>query len=538
MGALDDHIAALTRLPPAKANAVIKEALEATKNRIWVPNPGPQTAAFFSEADELLFGGEAGGGKSDLIIGLSMTEHTRSLVLRRTNKEADKLYDRYEEIVGDRIGFNSQKGIVRDGRVIDIGGCQLESDKQKRKGIPHSLKAFDELVDFSETQYTFIIGWTRSTRQGERTRVVSTTNPPTRPEGMWVVKRWAPWLDPTHPNPAKDGELRWFTTVNKVDTEVDGRGPHMINGKAVFAKSRTFIRSKLSDNPDLTRTDDYAATLDALPEELREAYREGRFDAGLKDAPMQAIPTAWIRAAMERWSEKPRPGVPMCGMGVDCTGGGDDPMVISPRYDGWFDKLIVVEGREISPERVGKQSAGIVISYRRNKAIVVVDMGGGYGGALYEALNDNDIAAVPHKGAEKSTRRTKDQQFRFFNKRSEIIWKFREALDPDQPQGSPIALPPDPVLMADLCAPSFWPTKVDGMAALQVEPKEKVCARIGRSTDRGDAVVMAWSAGPTYLTDGDDWQRQVDQARGNRLGRRPEVVMSSGGIRLTGRKKR
>ncbi len=538
MGALDDHIAAILALPADQAIATLNEARDATKNRLWVPNPGPQTEAYFSEADELLFGGEAGGGKSDLGIGLSLTEHSRSLVLRRTNKEAAKLFDRYEEIIGDTIGFNRQEGIKRDGRIIDVGGCQLETDKQKRKGIPHSLKFFDELVDFSETQYTFIIGWVRSTRKGERRRIVATTNPPTRPEGMWVVKRWAPWLDPTHPNPAKDGELRWFTTINKMDTEVDGRGPHLVGNREVFAKSRTFIRSKLSDNPDLTATDDYRATLDALPEELRAAYSEGRFDAGLKDSPMQAIPTAWIRDAQARWTDKPRPGVPMCGMGVDCTGGGDDPMVIACRHDGWYDKLNVIPGSEIPAERVGKHSAGLVISYRRNKAIIVVDMGGGYGGALYEALIDNELTAVPHKGAEKSTKRTKDGQFRFFNKRSELIWKFREALDPDQVGGSPIDLPPDPYLMQDLAAPAFWPCKIDGMAALQVEPKVDVCARIGRSTDRGDAVVMAWSAGPTYITDGDDWQRQLEQARGPRMGRRPEVKMSGGGIRLTGRNKR
>lgn len=535
MGALDDQIAILLKLPPAKQQELIKVAQEVTKHRIWVPNPGPQTAAFFSEADELLFGGEAGGGKSDLGIGLSLTEHTRSLVLRRTNKEAAKIFDRYEEIIGDTIGFNRQEGIKRDGRIIDVGGCQLESDKQKRKGIPHGLKFFDELVDFSETQYTFIIGWNRGAPRGERNRAVSTTNPPTRPEGMWVVRRWAPWLDPTHPNPAKDGELRWFTTVNKVDTEVDGRGPHMVNGKEVFAKSRTFIRSKLSDNPDLTRTDDYRATLDSMPEEMRVAYSEGRFDAGLKDAPMQAIPTAWVRAAMERWTEKPRPGVPMCGMGVDCTGGGDDPMVISTRFDLWFDKLIVIPGSEIPPDRVGKHSAGLVLSYRRNKAIVVVDMGGGYGGPLYEALIDNELHAIPHKGAEKSTRRTKDQQFRYYNKRSELIWAFRELLDPDQPQGSPVALPPDPLLMADLCATAFWPCRIDGMAAIQVEPKADVCARIGRSTDRGDAVVMAASAGPTYITDGDDWQKQLEQQKGYRTGGRQTTAVMSGRKRMTGK---
>lgn len=535
MGGLDDHIAALLGAPPDKRDEAIKQANALTAKRLWVPNPGPQTEAYFCEADELLFGGEAGGGKSDLIIGLALTEHQRSLVLRRTNAEAVKLFDRFEEIIGTRDGSNEQKGWRIDGRTIDIGGCQLEKDKQKRKGIPHDLKAFDELVDFSETQYTFIIGWNRSNDPTQRCRVVSTTNPPTRPEGMWVVRRWAAWLDPKHPNPAKDGELRWYTTINGADTEVDGPGPHDIEGRQVMAKSRSFIRSRLSDNPNLTRTKDYAATLDALPKELRDAYREGKFDAGLKDAPFQAIPTDWIRAAMERWTDKPMLGVPMCGMGVDCTGGGDDPMVIACRFDGWFAMPIKIPGSEIPPEKVGRHSAALVMRERRDRAIVVVDMGGGYGGALFEALNDNDIAAVPHKGAEKSPQRTKDQQFRFYNKRSEVIWRFREALDPDQPGGSPIMLPPSPTLMADLAAPTFWVTRVDGQSAIQIEPKEDVCDRIHRSTDEGDAVVMAWSAGPTYVTDGEDWSRQLARARGHN--KQPVANMDTRGIRLTGRRR-
>src|SRR3989304_2515151 len=110
MGALDEYITTLTRLPPAQMEIAVKEAFEATKYRRWVPNPGPQTMAYLSEADELLFGGEAGGGKSDLVVGLSLVEHQRSLVLRRTNGESVKLFDRYEEIIGNGIGKNEQKG--------------------------------------------------------------------------------------------------------------------------------------------------------------------------------------------------------------------------------------------------------------------------------------------------------------------------------------------------------------------------------------------------------------------------------------------
>lgn len=528
---------------PAPARVQLAEdALQATRHMRWVPNPGPQTDAYFCEADELLYGGEAGGGKSDLVIGLSLTAHQRSLVLRRTNGEAVKLYDRYEQIIGNTVGKNEQKGWRIDGRVIDIGGCQLEKDKQKRKGIPHDLKAFDELVDFTRSQYLFITTWTRSTDPRQRSRIVATTNPPTTPEGMWVVERWAPWLDPAHPNPAKSGEIRWFTTIDGKDTEVDGPGPYEVNGKPlldqagepIMGKSRCFIRSRLSDNPDLTQTADYQNTLNALPAELRAAFAEGKFDAGLKDQPLQIIPTAWIRAAMDRWEPKPPQGVPMCGIGVDCSGGGKDPMITQTRYDGWFGQPIETPGKDIPPDRPGKYAAGVVVSYRRDKAIVVVDMGGGYGGPLYEQLVDNEIECVGHKGAEKSVQRTVEGQLRFANKRTQIIWRMREALDPSQREGSHIALPPDPELLADLAAPTFKLVKVDGQQALAAEPKEDVCARLQRSTNKGDAVVMAWSAGPTYVTDGEVWAaRSVEHGR---LRNTQPVVITSKGPRLTGKR--
>lgn len=515
---LEDIVAELAGLPPEQFDRVTADARQATRGMLWIPNPGPQTDAYFSDADELLFGGEAGGGKSDLGIGLSLTQHQRSLVLRRTNKEADKLFDRYAEIMGNSDGKN-KNGWRVDGRIIDIGGVQLEKDKQKRKGIPHDLKFFDELVDFTRSMYEFIIGWTRTTTPGQRTRIVATTNPPTSPDGMWVVERWGPWLDPKHPRPAKDGELRWYTTIDGKDTEVDGPGPHMVDGKPVRAMSRTFIRSKLADNPDLTRTDDYQARLNALPKELREAYAEGRFDAALKDQPFQAVPTEWVRQAQERWQERPPHAIPMCGMGADASGGGEDPFVLAIRYDGWFAPLVQIPGKDIPADAIGRFCAGQILSHRKNHCPVVVDMGGGYGGSIYEVLKENGVEAIAHKGADAAVRRTKDGQLRYFNMRTQVIWLFREALDPTQPGGSPIMLPPSQRLLADLCAPRFWLKQ----GAIQVEPKEDVCARLGRSTDEGDAVVMAWSAGPTYLTDGMIWDQQVQG--GGLHGQRPKVVM-------------
>jgi hypothetical protein len=506
---LAEILDALNGLPPEQRKQVEQEAIEATKHLKWVPNPGPQTEAYYCEADELFFGGEAGGGKSDIGIGLSLNEHERSLILREFNEDARALGDRLIQIVRSDDGWNGQ--LLRykaQDLLVEFAGVPNEKDKQRHKGNPHDLIVFDEVGDFFESQYTFIIGWNRSTTPGQRCRVVATGNPPTRAKGLWVIKRWGAWLDPTHPNPAKPGELRWYTTDEEGrDVEVDGPGPHLIGGEMVRAKSRTFIRSKLSDNPDLASTN-YASTLAALPKELRDAYRDGRFDASLKDDPHQIIPTSWIRLAQQRWTSRPPQGVPMCAMGVDASGGGEDPMVMAPRHDGWFAPLIAIPGKDIPVDRIGPHCAGLVVSHRRDDALVIVDMGGGYGGSMHDHLKANGVEVCGYKGAEGTTKRSRDGKLKLVNVRTAAYWSFREALDPAQEGGSPIMLPEDPELVADLTAATFEVTP----HGIRAESKEKVCERLGRSTDKGDAAVMSWWTGPKMITHFSQWR--ADQRAG------------------------
>jgi hypothetical protein len=54
---IQDIITALGGLPEADRELAVSTALEQTKDFVFVPQPGPQTEAYFSEADVLLFGG-------------------------------------------------------------------------------------------------------------------------------------------------------------------------------------------------------------------------------------------------------------------------------------------------------------------------------------------------------------------------------------------------------------------------------------------------------------------------------------------------
>ena len=474
-----DKLRQLVTLPQVKAE----------KDKLWTPWP-KQMEAVLNPADETFYGGEAGGGKSDLLMGLAVRYHTQSLLLRRTNKEASKFIKRLEEIIGHRNGWNGQLMTFALGkRVIECGGCQLEDDKQKYKGDPHDLIGFDEISDFTETQYRFIIGWNRSTDPSQRCRVVAAGNPPTRPEGLWVLKYWGAWLDPTHPNPAKPGELRWYTTIAGEDHEVDGPGPHIIPGEAkpVRAKSRTFIRAKLADNPSLERTD-YDARLAALPDGLRQAYREGKFDVSMADDLWQVIPTAWIIAAEERWKPDGWKGLAMTAMALDPAGGGEDPATIALRYGGWYGQIVSAKGPETAD---GSAMAGLVLRYRKDACPIVVDAGGGYAGAVIERFKDNEVTYRRFNGAESTGEMARGSNLKFANKRAEVYWRFREELDPDQEGGSVIALPPDPVLRAELAAVRY---SVEAKG-IKLEDKDDVRERIGRSPNHADAVVMCFSEG-------------------------------------------
>jgi hypothetical protein len=513
---LDQIVARIAAMTPEQRKEHEANVLAATAGMKFIPSPGPQTDAYHCKADILLYGGEAGGGKSSLILGLALTQHKRSLIMRRQYTDLSGLTEEILKINGTRQGYNgSIPPTLRtaDNRMVEFGAAQRAGDEEAWMGRPHDLIGIDEAWQMLQSQIRFLIGWLRTTDEKQRTRVVLATNPPLSADGEWLISMFAPWLDPGYHRPAKLGELRWFVTDDDDrDIEVDNGKPHIFDTATAVWRiatedelarhkqkacgvlkpmSRTFIRASVNDNPFLSKTD-YASKLDSLPPAIRASLRDGNFMAGRKDDPMQVIPTDWLRLAQGRWSPKLPEGVPMCAVGVDCSGGGADPTVIAPRYDGYFPALTEIPGRE-TPN--GDGISGHVIKIRRDGAKVGMDMGGGYGNLPYKELRNNDIEVAAHKGTEGSNGRTRDAVYGFYNKRSEVIWRFMEALDPNQPGGSVVALPHDPILIADLAAARYDVVPYKGRSCIRVESKEKIKERLARSPNRGDAVQIALSVG-------------------------------------------
>jgi hypothetical protein len=469
---------------------------------LWSPNPdkegrpNPQRIAYDSPADIVGYGGAAGSGKSDLLLGLSATAHRDSILFRRVHPNLRGLIRRSRALFSGRGRFTGSDKTWRlgDGRTLEFGSMQHEEDKENYQGRPHDFIGFDELTEFSESQFRFVLAWLRTTVPGQRCRVVTTFNPPHSAEGRWVTRFFAPWVDRNHPAPAGPGEIRWYATVDGEEVERPDGTPFVHEGKdgkveTIIPLSRTFIPARLADNPEQD-TPAYRATLQSLPEPLRSMFLHGDFAAGVADDPWQLIPAAWVDAAMARW-QPAGAGQPLSCLGVDVAHGGADKTVVSPRRGTWFGPLLKLAGRD-TPD--GNTAAAHVARLLEPGAHANVDAIG-YGASAAERLKDappagHGLPAVAVNVAERSEYRDRSGKFRMVNVRAEMYWRLRELLDPAAT--APAALPPDDELRADLTAPRYQITTT----GIRIEPKDEIRARLGRSPDCGDAIALATLPAP------------------------------------------
>jgi hypothetical protein len=446
-----------------------------------------------SRADELFYGGAAGGGKTDLLLGLATELHSHAAIFRRVYPNLRPITLRAREIIGEEATENKtdKTWTFKDGRTVEFGAVQYEDDKKNWQGHPNDAKLFDEITEFTKSQYEFICGWTRTTDEGQRVRVVVTGNPPTDDAGTWIIQRFSAWLDDKHPNPAKPGELRWYAMVDGEEKEFLSGDPIIIGTEEIYPRSRTFIPALLEDNVYLSRDDRYRSMLQALPEPLRSQMLKGDFHASTSADPWQIIPTEWVRAAQRRWVERARPETPMSAVGIDPARGGRDNMSMSRRYDNWFDELVFWPGAIVTDGPTGaeliRQSLGDI-----KPGCVNVDIGG-VGSSTYDSLNSIYDNVVPLNFAGASEYRDKSGKLKMRNARAEYYWSMRDDLDPNG--GQDLALPPGNEIVADLCSARYKLTT----SGVLVEEKEEIKKRLGRSPDKGESILLANYKGSGWL---------------------------------------
>lgn len=262
---------------------------------VWVPHEGPQRAFFESTCREILYGGAAGGGKSEALTALPLRwvhlPGFLSLTLRRETTQARDLQQKSRRLY--RQAFPGLRPVKTPRYVWTFpssaeaayGHCQNLDDYDQFDGWEINLLCLDELTHFTEQQYKALCARVRSADPRLPTLIRATSNP--GGDGHeWVFRHWGAWLDPEFEAPglpskaerepgnppALPGEVWWIRTVDGAahyyrEPPDDGGPP---------ALSRTFIPARLSDNPTLAANDpNYAAELEKLDALRRVQLRDG-----------------------------------------------------------------------------------------------------------------------------------------------------------------------------------------------------------------------------------------------------------------------
>jgi hypothetical protein len=257
----------------------------------WVPQPR-QYVALTCPADELLFGGAAGGGKSDFLLGDALTRAEeygrgfRGILFRRSYPELEEILIRSHELFSSLGTFKSAEKTwtFRGGGTLKLRYIEKDADVYSYQGHQYSWEAFDELGLYP-TSFAWEYMRSRLRSPAGVPCVMRATANPGGPGHAWLRARW---ISNKKPNYIYTDEKTGFSTA--------------------------FIPSRLEDNIILMKADPmYAKRLDMLPENLRRALRDGDWDVFAGQAfsewreslhvikPMPLDPAVWSKFCAMDW---------------------------------------------------------------------------------------------------------------------------------------------------------------------------------------------------------------------------------------------
>lgn len=195
------------------------------------------------------------------------------------------------------------------------------------------------------------------------------------------------------------------------------------------------------------------------------------------------ITLAMVERAVERWQylQDESRFTALTSVGADIGRGGDDT-AFAYRHDTAIREIEYFHDSDVM-QPAGRLAAKMFKDYDVSVVVDVIGIGAGVVDRLRE---DERVADMVHAfvASGKSNMVDKTGELGFINMRSAGWWNLRELLMDDE-----IALPPDDRLIGELTAPRYV-YKSGGK--IQVESKESVKKRIGRSTDAADAVIMVY----------------------------------------------
>ncbi len=219
---------------------------------------------------EALFGGAKGPGKTDALLAEGTRQINKpgykGIIFRRTLPKLTELIDRsHKWFGGTKAAWNGEKHrwVWENRAFLAFGSCKDEKDKYNYQGHEYHFLGFDQLEEFTESQYLFLLAQNRTADKNINCYTRSTANPGNIGHA-WVKGRFIDRL-------SGDGKPKYFKRVQGEDSETtkdDARG-----------LSRAFVFSTVDDNKILLDNDpDYLKILEMLSESDYKALRWGDWD--------------------------------------------------------------------------------------------------------------------------------------------------------------------------------------------------------------------------------------------------------------------
>lgn len=236
---------------------------------IWEPQP--KQVCFQERPEyEALYGGAAGGGKSDALLAEALRQvnipHYRGIIFRKTFPQLSELIDKSKEIylpAFPRARYNHSEHFwsFPSGAKIYFGSMQHEKDRINYQGKRYDFIAFDELTHFSWQEYSYMMSRNRPGGPGTRVYIRAATNPGGPGHG-WVKDRFITAGPPFRPI---SGD---YKVIDPAGKEI------AVKRKRIFIPASVFDNKKLLDNDP-----NYLANLAMMPEAERKALLYGSWDS-------------------------------------------------------------------------------------------------------------------------------------------------------------------------------------------------------------------------------------------------------------------
>lgn len=239
------------------------------------PTARQQVFLDLNDKEEVFYGGAASGGKSSALL-MAALEYVHvpdyaALLLRKTYVDLSRpgaLMDRAMSWLSDSgAHWSDQKKTwtFASGATLTFGYLESENDKYQYQSSEFQFIGFDELSQFTETQYTYLFSRLRKTKNMPvPLRMRAGSNPPAEPIGMWVKDRFIP--DDFTPARAHEDRV-WEKAF--VDEEEGTPGV------------RYFVPARMDDNPHVDQ-ESYEKSLSQLDPVARAQLRRGDWQISAK----------------------------------------------------------------------------------------------------------------------------------------------------------------------------------------------------------------------------------------------------------------